>query len=195
MAKTGISTCSRSWAIFWGSAGPFKSGDGISRGIVFQQDFDGVDYFDVFFSVRWRPPPLCEPQRGLHPDEELLSSASYGMRVQIKKLGQLMIPAMPSLRIPVRHRADAAVRRAGYKTGGSRLLVRPEKSPVATHSPGWERTGRCGVPGLSAAADRIDEAIEKQAGHQLPCYPALLDEVIQRVRTSTCRHSASSSAK
>ena len=34
---------------------------------------------------------------------------------------------------------------------------------------------------LSAAADRIAGAIEIQAGHELPCYPALLNEVIERV--------------
>jgi len=38
-------------------AGPLQAGDGVSRGIVFQQDLDGVDYFGRFFSACWRPPP------------------------------------------------------------------------------------------------------------------------------------------
>ena len=38
-------------------AGPFQPGDGISSGIVLQQNLDGIDYFGRFFSICLRPPP------------------------------------------------------------------------------------------------------------------------------------------
>ena len=37
--------------------GPTNAGDGISGGVVFQQDFDGLDYFGRFFSTGLRPAP------------------------------------------------------------------------------------------------------------------------------------------
>jgi hypothetical protein len=33
--------------------GPFQTGDRVSRGIVFQQNFDGIDYFGVLFFGPW----------------------------------------------------------------------------------------------------------------------------------------------
>jgi hypothetical protein len=38
-------------------AGPLQPGDGISGGVVLQQNLDGIDYFARFFSTRLRPPP------------------------------------------------------------------------------------------------------------------------------------------
>jgi hypothetical protein len=38
-------------------AGPLQPGDGISGGIVFQQNLDGIDYFGRFFSTGLRPAP------------------------------------------------------------------------------------------------------------------------------------------
>jgi len=37
--------------------GPPNAGDGIAGGVVFQQDFDGLDYFGRFFSTGLRPAP------------------------------------------------------------------------------------------------------------------------------------------
>ena len=48
-------------------AGPLQTGDGISGGIVLQQNLDGIDYFGRFFSARLRPPPVCAPERSLRP--------------------------------------------------------------------------------------------------------------------------------
>jgi len=39
--------------------GPPNAGDGISGDVVFQQDFDGGDYFGRFFSTGLRPAPDC----------------------------------------------------------------------------------------------------------------------------------------
>ena len=39
--------------------GPTNAGDGISGGVVFQQDSDGLDYFGRFFSTGLRPAPEC----------------------------------------------------------------------------------------------------------------------------------------
>ena len=39
--------------------GPTNAGDGIAGGVVFQQDFDGFDYFGLFFSTGLRPAPDC----------------------------------------------------------------------------------------------------------------------------------------
>jgi hypothetical protein len=36
---------------------PPNAGEGIASRVVFQQDFDGVDYFGRFFSSGLRPPP------------------------------------------------------------------------------------------------------------------------------------------
>jgi hypothetical protein len=41
-----------------GLAGPLQSGDGVSGGIVFQKNLDGIDYFGRFFSTGLRPPPI-----------------------------------------------------------------------------------------------------------------------------------------
>jgi hypothetical protein len=38
-------------------AGPLQPGDGISGGIVLQQNLDGIDYFGRFFSRGLRPAP------------------------------------------------------------------------------------------------------------------------------------------
>jgi len=38
-------------------AGPLQPGDGISCGIVLQQNLDGIDYFGRFFSTGLRPAP------------------------------------------------------------------------------------------------------------------------------------------
>jgi hypothetical protein len=38
-------------------AGPLQPGDGISGGVVLQQNLDGIDYFGRFFSTRLRPAP------------------------------------------------------------------------------------------------------------------------------------------
>ena len=38
-------------------ASPLQPGDGISGGVVLQQNLDGVDYFGRFFSTRLRPAP------------------------------------------------------------------------------------------------------------------------------------------
>ena len=40
-----------------GLMGPPNAGDGIAGGVVFQQDFDGLDYFGRFFSTGLRPAP------------------------------------------------------------------------------------------------------------------------------------------
>lgn len=37
--------------------GPSDAGDGITGGVMFQQDFDGLDYFGRFFSTGLRPAP------------------------------------------------------------------------------------------------------------------------------------------
>jgi hypothetical protein len=42
-----------------GLVGPPNAGDGIAGGVVFQQDFDGIDYFGRFFSTGLRPAPDC----------------------------------------------------------------------------------------------------------------------------------------
>ena len=39
--------------------GPADTGDGIAGGVVFQQDFDGLDYVGRFFSTGLRPAPEC----------------------------------------------------------------------------------------------------------------------------------------
>jgi hypothetical protein len=39
--------------------GPANAGDGIAGGVVFQQDFDGRDYFGRFFFTGLRPAPDC----------------------------------------------------------------------------------------------------------------------------------------
>ena len=38
---------------------PANAGDGIAGGVVFQQDFDGLDYFGRFFPTGLRPAPAC----------------------------------------------------------------------------------------------------------------------------------------
>ena len=38
-------------------AGPLQPGDGISCGIVLQQNLDGIDYFGRFFPTGLRPAP------------------------------------------------------------------------------------------------------------------------------------------
>jgi hypothetical protein len=38
-------------------AGPLQPGDGISGGVMFQQNLDGIDYFGRFFSTGLRPAP------------------------------------------------------------------------------------------------------------------------------------------
>ena len=39
--------------------GPSNAGDGIAGGVVFQKDFDGLDYFGRFFSTGFCPAPRC----------------------------------------------------------------------------------------------------------------------------------------
>jgi len=38
---------------------PSDAGDRIAGGVVFQQDFDGLDYLGRFFSTGLRPAPDC----------------------------------------------------------------------------------------------------------------------------------------
>jgi len=40
-----------------GLARPLQAGDGVSGGIMFQQDVDLLDYFGRFFPRGFRPPP------------------------------------------------------------------------------------------------------------------------------------------
>jgi hypothetical protein len=42
-----------------GLVGPTNTGDRVARGVVFQQDFDSLDYFGRFFSTGLRPAPDC----------------------------------------------------------------------------------------------------------------------------------------
>ena len=39
--------------------GPTNAGDGIAGDVVFQQDFDGFEYFGRFFFTGLRPTPEC----------------------------------------------------------------------------------------------------------------------------------------
>src|SRR5215469_12499339 len=43
--------------LFGGLPSPLQAGDGISGGVVLQENFDGLHYFGDFFSTRLRPAP------------------------------------------------------------------------------------------------------------------------------------------
>jgi hypothetical protein len=103
------------------------------------------------------------------------------MGVQIRKLGQLTTTAMPQFE--------------RFQSGAQPTLLFAEQT-IEQQNAGFQFVRRNLQPGdipqardrLDAAAhkelpaaDRIAGGIEIEARHALPCYPAMLDEVIERV--------------
>src|SRR5262245_56704205 len=77
------------------STGPPQAGDGIASGIVFEQEFDQSDDVGGFF-FGWLASAAGTagaPRRHI-PIEQLLTAASYGVRIQAEEAGQSRVAAV-----------------------------------------------------------------------------------------------------